>query len=162
MGKRVIKFGLSVSEIDRAIKEIEKYEREFKKNIDLMLERLVESGVEIARNEVISLGAFDSGKLAGSISSVMYVENNRGLIITNCDYAAFVEFGTGVVGSNSPHPTMPWDYDVNSHGEAGWVYYDEEQGRFRWTKGMPSRPFMYNTAKGLETKVVEIAREVFG
>ena len=43
----------------------------------------------------------------------------------------------------------------------GWWYYDEKQGRKRWTKGMPSRPFMYETARDLERKVVEIAREVF-
>lgn len=152
---------LSAESIKAAIKELNKYKRELSQKARLLVQRLVEAGVEIAKQEVLTLGAFDSGELHDSLDGLMYTDGARGIIFTNCGHAAFVEFGTGAVGSGSPHPTMLWQYDVNAHGEAGWVYYDEKQGRFRWTKGMPSRPYMYLTAKQLEEKIVEIARDVF-
>lgn len=152
---------LSEESIKAAIKDLEKYKRELDSKTTILVKRLVEAGVEIAKQEVLTLGAFDSGELHDSLDGLMYTDGARGIVFTNCGHAAFVEFGTGVVGAGSPHPTMPWQYDVNDHGEKGWVYYDEKQGRFRWTKGMPSRPYMYLTARQLEEKVGEIAREVF-
>lgn len=152
---------LSEESIKAAVKEIGKYKREIDAKAKTLVQRLVEAGVEIAKQEVLTLGAFDSGELHDSLDGLMYTDGARGIVFTKCGHCAFVEFGTGVVGAGSPHPTMPWAYDVNQHGEKGWVYYDEKQGRFRWTKGMPSRPYMYNTARQLEEKVVEIAREVF-
>jgi phage gpG-like protein len=152
---------LSEESIKAAIKELNKYKRELSQKANLLVQRLVEAGVEIAKQEVLTLGAFDSGELHDSLDGLMYTDGARGIIFTNCGHCAFVEFGTGVVGAASPHPTLPWQYDVNDHGEKGWVYYDEKQGRFRWTKGMPSRPYMYLTARQLEEKVGEIVRDVF-
>lgn len=152
---------LSDASINQAIKELKAYKRELSKKTRLLVQLLVEAGVEIAKQEVLTLGAFDSGELHGSLDGLMYTDGARGIIFTDCGHAAFVEFGTGVVGAASPHPTMPWEYDVNQRGEKGWVYYDEKQGRFRWTKGMPSRPYMYLTAQQLEERVMEIARGVF-
>lgn len=158
---RKITIQLSEESIKAAIKELNAYKRELSQKARILVQRLVEAGVEIARQEVKVLGAFDSGELHDSLDGLMYTDGAHGIIFTNCGHAAFVEFGTGIVGEGSPHPTMPWQYDVNAHGEAGWVYYDEKQGRFRWTKGMPSRPYMYLTARRLEERVEAIAREVF-
>jgi hypothetical protein len=88
---------------------------------------------------------------------------NAGIIRAGAYYAVYVEFGTGVVGKQSPHPNPEgWQYDVNDHGDEGWVYYDDESGKFRWTKGFKSRPFMYNTARQLEKECAKIVKEVFG
>lgn len=152
---------LSEASINQAIKELKAYKRELSKKTRLLVQRLVEAGVEIAKQEVLTLGAFDSGELHDSLDGLMYTDGARGIIFTDCGHAAFCEFGTGVVGAGSPHPTMPWAYDTQNHGDKGWVYYDEKQGRFRWTKGMPSRPYMYLTAKQLEERVEAIAMEVF-
>lgn len=53
------------------------------------------------------------------------------------------EFGTGIVGSNSPHvdemlAKSGWKYDVNNHGEKGWIY-PKQDGSFGWTKGQPAQ-----------------------
>lgn len=85
-------------------------------------------------------------------------------VYTNCPYAAYVEFGTGVIGENSPHPDTSiagWKYDINDHGEAGWIYFKD--GKRHWTNGMPARPFMFETAQYLSDMSVinHIAREVF-
>ena len=162
MSKKVITFTLDTKEISRAIKDVKTYKKEFISKTRLFMSQLVDAGVRIASEEVVELGAFDSGRLADSFqSTIMYTDGNgKGIIFTDCPWAAFVEFGTGVVGEQNPHPTMPWDYDTNNHGDAGWVYFTD--GSFHWTKGMPSRPFMYHTALELEQSVRQIAKEAFG
>jgi len=72
----------------------------------------------------------------------------------------FYEYGTGVRGQGSPHPKDPWDYDIHNHGEAGWNYvvtkgyhmdvadyvFNGKNGEIlAHTKGMPSKPFIYDT-----------------
>ena len=154
---------LSEESIKAAIKELRQYKVELSQKATILVQKLVDAGVEIAKQEVLTLGAFDSGELHDSLDGLMYTDGARGIIFTDCGHAAFVEFGTGVVGLQNQHPFMNLvtGFDVNEHGEKGWVYYDEKQGRFRWTKGMPSRPYMYLTARQLEEKVISIAREVF-
>ena len=94
----------------------------------------------------------------------------------SCGYAVYVEFGTGIKGEGSPHPDtaiLGWKYDINQHGELGWWYptdnadpnpykYTAKNGTtYAWTRGMPSRPFMYETAQMLRASVVPVARSVF-
>ena len=152
---------VSLGNIDDAIRQFEEYEKKVKQNIKDFLSKLLDEGVEIAKAQIIELNAVESGELQSSLKYTLYTEDNKGIIFTDSRHACFVEFGTGVKGAGSPHPTRPWDYDTKGHGEVGWWYYDEQQGRIRYTKGMPSRPFMHNTAKELERKAVSIAREVF-
>lgn len=77
----------------------------------------------------------------------------------NSEYYMFVEYGTGIVGQNNPHPkpSSDWIYDSENHGESGWWYpstssdpnptkYTAKDGNiWAWTKGQASRPFMYDT-----------------
>lgn len=155
------KISVSLGNIDDAIRQIEEYEKKVQQNIKDFLSKLLESGVEIAKTKIMELGAIDSGELQNSLKYTLYKEGNKGIIFSDCKHACFVEFGTGIRGSADPHPTLPWAYDTEGHGEDGWYYYDTEEDRIRFTKGMPSRPFMYETGKDLERKAVEIAREVF-
>ena len=161
MAKKVICFNLD--EIDRAIKEIKAYEREFLNKCGQLVEKLTEYGADVAKLQVQQLGAFDSGELMNSIEGYYSPTSQVGIIKAGAYYAVYVEFGTGVVGKQSSHPNpQGWQYDINAHGENGWVYYDDDSGQFRWTKGFKSRPFMYNTARELEKECAKIAKEVFG
>ena len=163
MAKKVISFSLDAKEIDRAIKEIKQYEQEFLRKCNLLVKELTDYGVEVAKIQVASLGAIDTGELMNSIDGYYSPTYNVGIIKAGAKYATAVEFGTGVVGSQSPHPNpQDWQYDINQHGDEGWVYYDDGSGKFRWTKGFKSRPFMYNTARQLERECKKIAEEVFG
>lgn len=108
---------------------------------------------------VSDMDAYDSGELYNSIHEVS--NGNVGYVIADAAHAAFVCFGTGVVGANNPHPEVAiagWKYDVNSHGELGWWYIGKD-GEAHWTKGMPSRPYMYNTAQQLRQMVIPAAKE---
>ena len=152
---------VSLGNVDEAIRQLDEYEKKVQQNIAEFLVKLLEAGVDIARGKIIELDAIDSGELHSSIKYTLYKEGEKGLLFTDCQHACFVEFGTGIVGANDPHPTLPWEYDTNGHGDDGWYYYDDVQGRVRFTKGMPSRPFLFETAQEMERRAVEIAREVF-
>ena len=163
MAKTTIRFKLDEAEIDRAIREVKAYKRLFLSKCENLVKELTAQGAEIARVQVAQLDAIYTGDLRNSIGDYFSTKTGVGIIRADAYYAIYVEFGTGVVGSQSPHPNpQGWQYDVNAHGDKGWVYYDDENGQFRWTKGFKSRPFMYNTARELEKKCLEIAQEVFG
>lgn len=163
MAKTVIRFSLNEKDIDRAIREVKHFRTEFLEKCSRLVEALTDRGVEVAKVEVARLDAVYTGELMNSIEGYYSPTYNVGIIKAGAYYAAYVEFGTGVVGSRSPHPNpQGWQYDINQHGDKGWVYHDDESGEFRWTKGFKSRPFMYNTARQLEKECKKIAKEVFG
>ena len=161
-----ITFGLSSSEIQKAIQEIKQYQSELDYKCQKLAERLAEEGVAIARLKIAAYDAVFTGELLNSINSEfggVIQHGSKWIIYTGCSWAPFVEFGTGVEGQKSPHPDtsiVGWKYDVNSHGEKGWAYFKDSA--WHWTKGMPSRPFMYETGQELRKIVVKIAKEVFG
>ena len=163
MAKTVIKFSLDSKEIERAIKEVNQFKKEFLEKCNLLIEALTDYGVDVAKLKVKELDAVYTGELMNSIEGYYSPTYNVGIIKAGAYYAAYVEFGTGVVGKGAAHPNpQGWQYDVNNHGDEGWVYYDDYSGKFRWTKGFKSRPFMYNTARELEKNCKRIAEEVFG
>lgn len=163
MAKTVIRFSLNEKDIKRAIREVKKFKADFLEKCNQLIATLTDEGVEIAKVQVAQLDAVYTGELMNSIEGYYSPAYNVGIIKAGAYYAAYVEFGTGVVGSQSSHPNPDgWQYDVNNHGDEGWVYYDDDSKKFRWTKGFKSRPFMYNTARQLEKECAKIAKEVFG
>ena len=54
---------------------------------------------------------------------------------------AYIEFGTGVNGVQSPYPDseilarVNWMYDINGHGPSGWFYYSKRDGKLRYSRG---------------------------
>jgi len=163
-----ISFGLSVSEVDNAVKELRQYKSEITYKCQRFAERLAEEGVYIARVKIAEYNAIYTSELLDSINHEYggsIQDGSKWIIYTGCEYAPFIEFGTGIVGSQNPHPDTSianWKYDINEHGEAGWFYFNERDGKWHWTKGMQSRPFMFETGQELRKIIVKIAREVFG
>lgn len=51
-----------------------------------------------------------------------------------------------------------WKYDVNEHGEKGWVYLKED-GTFGWTKGIPAQKKFYQACKRVEQNFSNIVME---
>lgn len=151
MTTKTIRFSLDTASVIRAIREVEKYRDDLKNAIQQLVRTLTEDGREAAVMNVVGLGAFDTGELADtSFHTRGYYSSdyNIGIIYTDSYYAVFVEYGTGIVGLNGPqHPFLPagWVHDHNNHGDKGWVYVSNRDGLFHWTKGQPSRPFMYQT-----------------
>ena len=165
MGRKTISFSLSEKSINSAIQQLEEYRKDFLRKCNELIRQLTEAGEEFAKLEVLRLGAFDTGELADNIHGFFDPDVGVGFIRAECWYAVYVEYGTGVVGKRGPeHPAAVahgWVYDVNNHGDSGWVYYNEREGRVMRTKGQESSPFMYNTLRELQQKAHELCGIIF-
>ena len=150
---------LSSKSLNDLLKQVGKYREKISGAPEKLVHTLTEQGVSIAKLNASYMNIYDSGELMNGIDS--RYDGNTGKIVSEASHSAFCEFGTGVVGKGSQHPDPPpgWVYDVNEHGEDGWWYYND-QGEKRWTKGMPSRPYMYDTARMLRNMIEPAAKEV--
>lgn len=166
MAKKILKANLSISSIRQLQQDLERYKTEIERKCNLFAERLAQEGVSIAKMNIGMYDAIYTGELLASINyeqGGVIQHGSKWIVYTNCPWALFVEFGTGIVGEQNQHPVtsiIGWKYDVNDHGEKGWFYFRD--GEWHWTKGMPSRPFFYETGMELRQNIVRIAREVFG
>lgn len=152
---------LNEASVDAAIRAVRDYQKKVQNAADEIARRLTEQGVSLAQLNASYMNIYDSGELVKGIES--QYSGGSGFVVSTATHSIFCEFGTGVVGANSPHPDIAlagWSYDVNQHGELGWWYIGRD-GQAHWTKGMPSRPYMYETARMLRNMVVPIAKEVF-
>ena len=164
---------LDPKSIDRAIAEINSYRKEVENKTVTLVQRLTDLGASLVRVKIVEMGAYATGELLSGVDGYYSPILNAGFIRVTSDHVAFVEFGTGVVGQQSPHKNgeylslASWGYATGSKifttsdGRTGW-YYPTDDGGVRFTEGMPSRPFMYETALELERQYMQIAREVFG
>lgn len=152
---------LGASSIDKAIKELNTCKKELQAKAERLVHLLTEQGVSLAQMNADFMSIYDTGALVRGI--VSRYEGKVGFVSSTAAHSCFCEFGTGVMGQRNPHPDVAllgWRYDVNGHGDLGW-WYTGADGQSHWTKGMPSRPYMYETAKMLEKFVVPLAREAF-
>lgn len=157
---------LSQKSIDKAVQRLTEYTEEIDDKCNQLAKILAQKGVETARMKIAQFDAIYTGELLESINyekGAVIQNGSEWIVYTDCLWAKFVEFGTGIVGKKNPHPDtgiIGWKYDVNEHGESGWFYYRD--GEWHWTKGMPSRPFMYETSMELMKVITKTAKEVFG
>lgn len=166
---------LSQNSIQNVIKALQSYQDSLTYKCQLLAEKLAEKGVEIARVQIADLDAIFNQDLIKSIHSE-YVGSVKGgsvwAVVADSEHAVFVEFGTGIIGKANPYKgTLPegvdWQYASGktirqlADGRYGW-FYKGKDGNWYFTEGMPSRPFMYNTANELKSIVASTAKEVFG
>jgi hypothetical protein len=135
---------INLSDIDKNLKKIDEFERAIERGTQIGVERFTKLLTERIKKELIDFGLGDSSL----INDIVVVPVGGGFKITVAnDYAMYIEYGTGIVGKqNPPHPDpqIPWGHDVNNYGDSGWTYKGKD-GKYHWTKGQKSRPFMYNT-----------------
>lgn len=165
---------LSPSSIERLKNNLIDYQGEVQAKTWLLCQRLAEIGVEVAKANVVSLDAVFTGELFNGIHSEEVTSSNNKTVfsvIADNSHAIFVEFGTGLIGKESPYPGdfpegVGWQYASGktirqlADGRYGWFY--NRDGQWYFTEGMPSRPFMYFASMELQKQVVKIAKEVFG
>ena len=170
---KVIKFGLSVSEIQRAIRELDKFKQDFRNKVDTFRKRIAD---EIAAQASLNFGsAVVDDVINGSPRrpDVTVSVSERGsiaVVVADGEDAVWCEFGAGVyhngsVGS-SPNPYGDdLGFTIGSYGDGhgkqqAWGYYDENEALVI-TRGTPASMPMYNAAQDVLRKSVQIAREVF-
>lgn len=170
---RTIKVKLSPQSVMGAIKEINEYKAEVERKSRVLVQRLVDYGANIAKVKIISLDAVDTGELLSGVDGYYSPTLNVGFVRVTSDHVAFVEFGTGVKGQKNQHQNdeylskASWGYATGQKifttkdGRIGWIFPTDDGG-FRFTEGMKSRPFMYETALELQREFPRIVKEVFG
>lgn len=163
---------LSTKGIDKAIKELKEYKKSILKKSQVIIEKLGDYGLQVCRTKVVEMDISDTGRLLSTVAGYYNPETNSGFITVDCDYAVFVEFGTGTRGIDKPYPAGEIMAEVGYQymggtkyvtlldGRIGW-YYPTEDGRWKFTEGLPSRPFMYETALDMRRYLDNLVKEVF-
>ena len=174
MSKKTIRFGLGVTDINRAIREVNKFKQDFRNKVDTYRKRIAE---ELAVQASLNFGnAVVDDVIYGSPRrpDVAVTVSERGsisVVVAEGEDAVWCEFGAGVyhngsVGS-SPNPYgNDLGFTIGSYGKGygkkqAWGYYDES-GELVITRGTPASMPLYNAAQEVMRKAIEIAKEVFG
>lgn len=148
-----IQMTLDPDSIKAALEQVEDIENRIHPAMNHLINKLVEKGVEIAKAELIffSPPAYYTGQLSDSIQGIPE-SDGVGIIRTDCDYAVYVEYGTG------------WGFDEGNedgvgrsgkpiHQMYGWWYLNDRDGKWHSTDGMAARPFMHHTYEDLIREV---------
>lgn len=143
-----------------SLKDIEEYQK-FLKKYASQLPKVAENIV----TRVSKVGLENNYKSTEVIPTKNNENKVTGGIRTTNVQDTYKEFGTGVVGSRNPHVSeilsqIGWKYDVNEHGEKGWVY-PKGDGTYGWTKGISAQKRFYNAMKKMEDSFKTIAIEEF-
>lgn len=148
---------LSKQSLEEAIKFLNNYKDAYLKGVD----NAVKYATEAMYNKVLEY-CYANG-ISNHTSQIhwkYYEDTKQGRVWTNDMVIIFNEMGTGIVGSNNPHPNpdgpfKSWKYDVNEHGEKGWKY-PKEDGTYGWTKGLPSRHMFYSAFQDIKNEIGDI------
>ena len=148
---------LSKKSLEEAKKLLNKYKEVYSKGID----NAVKYATEMMYNKVLEY-CYANGISEHTSQIKWQYDNNTkcGRVWTNDMVIISNEMGTGITGSNNPHPNpspqfQSWRYDVNEHGEKGW-YYPKDDGTYGWTKGLPSRHMFYDTFNDIKDEIGDI------
>lgn len=172
MAKKVIKIGLSEGEIDRAIHELELYQRDIARKTNLLREKVAERIADLSHRGFSGAIVDDllrGGKKTAEVNVSFVSTDEKSVIMAIGEDAVWVEFGTGVYhngsAGSSPHPSgAELGFTIGGYGKGmgkreTWGFY--EDGELRLTHGTPAVMPMYNAVKTVCDEIAEIAREVF-
>lgn len=133
-----LSFQLTKRSVENVKKRIESLSRHFDTRIiATYLRKCCQRIVEFANTRLES--SVDDAILKEKIKSswIIKVIGETARITNTCEKSVYIEFGTGIVGSQKPYPQYfspdPYDYDVDSpskrKGTRSWS--------FLWTEGLP-------------------------
>ena len=181
MRKKILKSDLSIDGLEKLKNKLLDYKRSLNVKCQLLIERLSQEGINVALNNV---GGF--GKYITFSTNITHVDNdgcrgvmlatNTGIITSqwqtkNGEKSAdvspllMVEFGSGLRAENPNNipgvgtGTFPGQTHASDPG--GWWYKDLE-GVWHHSYGISPKMPMYKASIDMHTKIIKIAREVFG
>ena len=100
-----------------------------KEQINAWLEAIGEDAASTAANVLTMTGTIDTGRLKNSITHAVDEENKCVYIGTDVEYAIYHEFGTGRYAEGGGGRSTPWAYQ-------------DKDGVWRWTSGVPAKHFI--------------------
>ncbi|MDU5106529.1 MULTISPECIES: HK97-gp10 family putative phage morphogenesis protein [unclassified Clostridium] len=140
--------GKSVVGLDSLLKKLNKLGG----NIDEVLTQSIGEQTKLVQGDAKDLCPVDMGDLRNSIKGNVKKYNGRivGVVSTNSDHAAYVEFGTGKVGERTNKNTS-----VNvSYKQDKWLVNIPDVGP-RWIEGQSAQPYLYPALKNNEERIIE-------
>jgi len=176
----VISFGLSVSEVKAAIRELEAYQRRLNEKCKELSRRLAERGAEITKAEIASSSFGRYIRVGTEISpeqygckAVFFMEDaekiteewqtKEGIKTAEVSPSLMIEFGSGLNAQNPAEiPGVgTGTFPGGTHGTEPVWYWMDLDGNWNHSSGVKPRMPLYNAAKKLRDEVLPIAREVF-
>jgi HK97 gp10 family phage protein len=127
------------------------------------VERVAEAVRDSAQENVIASGAVDTGELLDKINTTpaeFIGDSVEAKVVASAPHALYIEMGTGPKGAAN-HAGIDPDVDP-TYTMHGWVYPLKDGSGFRYTEGMPARPFMYPAKKMNEDKAEAIIADEIG
>ena len=113
-------------------------------------------GLKLIQEDAQANCPVDTGELREKIKTRVRIDKNAltGEVYSGAPHGIYVEMGTGPKGEKKHDGVNPeWGQQV-TYRTSGWVYPTEDGG-FRFTRGMPARPFLYPAFKANEKKAQE-------
>lgn len=158
---------LDTKSIQRVIDELNKYESELDTKISRVIAKCFNYGIETVNENS-----------AGYSTNIQYTFTRGQGVVTATftvtgEQLLFIEFGTGVHFNghphSSPHPDgvklgyTIGDYSNKHNGlKDGWVYFDTEEQRYKYTNGIKALMPVYKADLRIILTIVDVAKEVFG
>lgn len=157
---KTITIELSVDSCKKAVKELEKYQRDILPKLDEVCKRLAEIGKQEALTIVDSIRLQEGNSVERL--DVEKIDNGYKIVMEGAD-VYFIEFGTG--DGVTPHydTSVPvaWGTWSAEHSQMLWNqgfwYYD----KVKYT-GTPAYMPMYYAEKRMREEIPRIVKEVFG
>ncbi|KEH96847.1 hypothetical protein Z962_05620 [Clostridium botulinum C/D str. BKT12695] len=83
----------------------------------------------VIQSQAKALAPVDTSNLKTSINHKIVIDKLEAYVGTNCEYAIYVEFGTG-------------EFAESCQGRKGGWIYEDTQGKHHFTKGMKPKPYL--------------------
>ena len=175
-----ISFGLSISEVQNAIKEIKTYQNNLNRKCEELCFRLCQEGIQIARAQIGESGFGRYIRLSSEITPqkagckvIFYMEDTTkiksewqtldGVKSAEVSPMLMLEFGSGQKAENPANieGVGTGTFPGGKHGnEPGWYYMDLEEN-WHYSTGISPKLPMYYAGKELRERVLTIAKDVF-
>ena len=165
MAKRVIRTGLNVAELEAAIQEVKAFRNSLQAKADRLIQELAEIGVREASVR------FTTAMYDGTNDTSVTLEtiSNGYAIVAEGQAVAFIEFGSGVYHNpGEPYPNARPEGIVGigeygkGHGKRQAWGFKDESGELVITHGNPAAMPMWYASEEMRSKILKIAKEVFG
>ena len=173
MSKKVIHLNvLSAKSIDKAIRDLEEWQRWLEEKTKEFVSELAKEGMAVAS------ARFASAQYDGTNDVSVHIEE-RGefaqAVVATGEATLFIEFGTGITYPDN-HPEQMFTRGGYGYGlgrlPGGWMYDGDPgtngevitEGKYAGrihTYGNPANMAMYEAKREIESKFEEIARRVF-
>lgn len=176
-----ISFGLSVREVQAAIKEVKVYQSDLNRKCEELCRRLAVEGIQIAQAHIGDSGFGKYIRLASEITpehagcrAVLYMEDTakitsewqtkEGTRSATISPMLMLEFGSGLKAQNpagiSGVGTGTFPGQTHAEDPGGWYYMDLD-GNWHHSTGVEARMPMYFAGKEMREKIVAIVEEIF-